>query len=88
MERDIADYVCSCDLCQKMKSVAKCVSDHTEQHGESSFFNVTSVNFVDPFPTDSVAATRLLLLCVDHLTNWPMIRAKKTRHCCHCFLFL
>lgn len=73
MPRDTTNYVSTCDECQRMKSVPKYIT--TLHLPITALFDVFSMDFAGPFPTSGQSAPRYLLVCVEHLTNWPIVKA-------------
>lgn len=43
----------------------------------AGLFDVFSIDFAGPFPVPYVGGPKYLLVCVEHLTGWPVVRATK-----------
>lgn len=72
MQADVSHYVKTCDTCQRMKNVQRYVTNRFTPHSE--LFDVFSIDFAGPLPTTD-SGNRFLLVCVKHLTGWPIVRA-------------
>lgn len=72
--RDVYDFVKSCDECQRMRPLRQyCTTLHRPL---TSLFEVFSIDLAGPFPTTR-ECLKYLLVCVEHLTGWPIARATK-----------
>lgn len=45
-------------------------------HPQSSLFDMFSIDLADPFPKPD-AGNRFFLVCVEHLSEWPVVSATK-----------
>lgn len=69
---DVATYARTCDTCQRSrnpkpyKTVIRIL--------QSSLFDVFSTYFAGPLPVTS-QGSKYLLICVEHLTGWPIVKA-------------
>ena len=70
MYKEIQDYVKTCEDCQKMTSIPKYYSGLRAPL--TSLFDVFSINFAGPLPT-TPRGNKHLLVCVEHLTGWPIV---------------
>lgn len=72
MRTDLHRYVQTCDACQRMKAPeANLTSLYIPQ---TSLFEVFSVAFAGLFPITK-RRNRFLLVYVEHLTEWPIVKA-------------
>lgn len=74
MPADVAHYVKTCHACQRMQTPERYRSNMFIP--QSSLFDVYSIDFAGPFP-ETECGNRFLLVCVEHLTGWPIVLATK-----------
>lgn len=69
---DVYSFVRSCDPCQRMKGIP---TYHTKlTRPITNLFEVFSIDFAGPIPSSLDGRDRYILICVEHLTNWPIAR--------------
>lgn len=71
---DIAHYVKTCDSCQRMGAVGSYRTNLQVRQG--GLFDVFSIDFAGPFPV-TAEKNCYLLVCVEHLTGWPIVKPTK-----------
>lgn len=72
VNKDVARYVKTCDVCQRTKNEKKYFSDLFVP--QSRLLDVFSIDFAGPFQ-QTIRMHWFLLVCVEHLTGWPIVRA-------------
>ena len=72
MRKDVADFVKSCDECQKAKPSVK--DGVVSKMPVSGLFHTWSIDFAGPLPK-SKRGNSFLAVAVEHLYNWPVAAA-------------
>ena len=70
MYKEVHDYVKTCEDCQKMTRIPRYYSGLRTPM--TSLFDVFSIDFAGPLPT-TPRGNKHLLICVEHLTGWPIV---------------
>lgn len=65
----------ACDDCQGMKPIHKYIT--TLRRTLKGLFKVFSIDFTGPFPVPYSGSPRFLLVLVEHLTDWRILRVTK-----------
>lgn len=70
--QDVERYVRTCDSCQRMKPLPPYASNM--KRPTTGLFDVFYIDFSGPFPRHCEGGPRYLLICVEHLTGWPILK--------------
>lgn len=67
----------SCDTCKRLKELPRYYNNLSRPL--TSFFEVLPIDFAEPLPKAS-NGSQCLLICVKHLTNWPLAKATNDKN--------
>ena len=69
---EVSKYVSSCENCQGMAPVPS--YNTSLKTPSTTLFDVFSIDFAGPLPT-SRSRNKYMLVCVEHLTGWPIVES-------------